>query len=233
MNFGANQKSRSIPIFSVHFLCLMMGVILVACTPKSDDDDSASTPTAAVSPTPCSHWALVTDIDETLTTSDNEFATQLLNPSHDPAMRPEAELLMQDYAALGFEVVYVTARGENITLLDGRSARQATNDWLVNHGFPAGPLYLAQGLGAFGQAAIDYKTEVITTLQAEGTQFEWAYGNAESDIAAFQNSNIPDDHIFLVGALAGTLGVQPVPDEEAFVAHRATHLQMVTDRTCD
>jgi phosphatidate phosphatase PAH1 len=192
----------------------------------STGDDSAA---------PCvPPYAVFTDIDETLTTLDEEWLAQIADPSHDPAMRPGASALMQGYAERGYAVFYVTARGEDIELSDGRSARQASEDWLKAHDFPwvQGALYLADGLGAHGDSAVEYKAEVIRDLEGEGWQAVWAYGNAESDILAFQEAGLTDDHIFLVGELAGTMGVQPIPDEDAYEAHLAEQLPLVDEVAC-
>ncbi len=179
-------------------------------------------------------YAVFTDIDETLTTLDQEWLDQIADPSHDPAMRPGADALMQGYAERGYTIFYVTARGEDIALSDGRSARQASEDWLLGHGFPyaQGSLYLAEGLGAHGDSAVEYKSEVILDLAAQGWTASWAYGNADTDILAFQEAGIPDDHIFLVGELAGTMGVKPIPDDQAYEAHLSEQLPQVEQYGC-
>ena len=135
---------------------------------------------------------------------------------------------------MGYFVFYVTARGEDLELEDGRSAREASEDWLVDHGFPysEGALYLADGLGAFGDSAVEYKSEVILDLAAEGWEASWAYGNSDTDILAFQEAGIADDHVFLVGELAGTMGVEPITDEEAYEAHLDEQLPAVTAVSC-
>lgn len=187
-------------------------LILLACT-ASEPHDSA----------PClSYRAVVTDIDETLTTSDDEWIAQMGDASHDPAMRPDADTLMNAYASAGYELFYVTARGEDFAMSDGRTSREATADWLVEHGFPYDPtrLYLAPGFGVAGDDAASYKTDVLAELSDAGWTHEWAYGNADSDIAAFKTA-LSNDRIFLVGELAGTLDVEPIPDEDAYTAHVA------------
>jgi hypothetical protein len=209
----------------MRILTALPALALLAGCPKEVDDSG----------TPCvPPYAVFTDIDETLTTSDEEWLAQIGDPSHDPAMRPDADTLMQGYAERGYTVFYVTARGEDIELDDGRSARQASEDWLVAHGFPyaEGQLYLAEGLGAFGDGAVEYKSEVVLELGAEGWEASWAYGNADSDILAFQEAGIPDEHVFLVGELAGTMGVQPIPDEEAYEAHLEEQLPLVDEVGC-
>ena len=169
---------------------------------------------------------VVTDIDETLTTSDAEWMSQVSDPVYDPAMRPDANTLMQTYWDLGYTIVYITARGDAMTLSDGRSSTEATADWLIAHDFPLedDALYLAEGIGAIGSGAVTYKSEVIADLEATGWEMAWAYGNADSDIEAFQLAGIPDDQIFLVGELAGEMGVQPIVDEEAYTQHLGAHV---------
>jgi phosphatidate phosphatase PAH1 len=193
--------------------------LLAGCAGTASDDTA-----------PACTAAIVTDIDETLTTSDFEFLSQLTDGAYDPAMRPDADRLMQGYDDLGFAVVYVTGRGEDITLDDGRTAREATRDWLALHGFPIDDealLFLAPGIGANGDAAREYKGGVLQGLQADGYRFSYGYGNAEADIQAYQDSGMPDDVLFLVGELAGTMTVNAVPDEEAYSAHLTTFLPTV------
>lgn len=206
-------------------------LVLVACSVAEEGVDD----TDAVEPTPC--HLVVTDIDETLTTLDSEFIAQLADPTYDPAMRPDANTLLQGYADKGYRIVYITARGELMTLPDGRSAREATEDWLVAHDFPlldAGDLYLSEGVGAFGSGAVAYKAEVLQARLDAGETLDWAYGNAISDIDAFQEVGIPDDHIFLVGVNAGQEGVEPIADADAFTAHLAVQMPAVTDAAaCD
>lgn len=205
-----------------------LGVLeICACSGKSADTGSSETecvPTQLVA----------TDIDETLTTADAEWISQLADPTYDPLERPAAAQMMNQYADAGYRVVYITARGEDTVLQDGRSGRQATLDWLVGHGFPATDtdLYLAEGIGASGDAAVTYKSGVLDDLAANGQTTAWAYGNADTDILAFQAAGIPDDHIFLVGELAGTMGVVGIPDDDAYRAHISEQFAQVVATDC-
>lgn len=208
--------------------CCVAVLALAACSADTGSDKAADSGTSAA----CAIRAVVTDIDETLTTTDGEWWLQLDDPSHDPAMRPEADALLQDYAGLGYSVAYVTARGEDMALSDGTTARDATQAWLDSHGFPAGELRLASGIGALGSAAVEYKAAALAELQDAGWTFDYGYGNAESDIEAFQLAGVGE--VFLVGRLVGTMdGVSEVPDDAAYAAHRAAHLGAVPDATCD
>lgn len=185
---------------------------------------------------PCeSHDAIVTDIDETLTTSDTEWLAQLMDPTHDPEMRPDASELMRGYDDLGYTVYYITARGESLDLSDGTTARDATRAWLEAHGFPVrdGTLFLASGNGALGDAAVDYKAETIESLELAGWPIQWAYGNSDTDIEAFQQAGIPDARIFAVGDDCDELDGLDIPDEDAFVVHAQEHLPTVAEAECE
>ena len=179
-------------------------------------------------------YAIVTDIDETLTTSDDEWIAQLVDAAHAAARRPSADALMNAYADLGYGIFYVTARGEDTTLGDGRTAREATADWLEDHGFPydAERLFLAEGIAAVGDDAVAYKSQVMLDHIEEGWTFDYGYGNAETDIEGFQLGGLADDRLFLVGELAGTMGVNPIPDDEAYETHLSAHMPSVTS-PCD
>jgi phosphatidate phosphatase PAH1 len=196
-------------------------LLALGCSGSSASADSGSPAATCVG-----GGAVVTDIDETLTTLDSEWTAQIIDASDVPDMRPDADAVFRAYAELGYHAFYVTARGTDITVSDGRTSTEATEDWLVEKGFPYAPgdLFLAPGVGVLGDGAVDYKSGVIADLQAQGYEFVYAYGNATTDIEAFQESGIADDHIFLVGALAGEMGVEPIPDDEAYTAHLASFL---------
>ncbi len=165
--------------------------------------------------------AIVTDIDETMTTADSEWLAQLADPTHDPAMRPEANELMWEWHERGYRIFYVTARGEDFPLLDGSSSREATMAWLDAHDFPyesEQDVFLSSAFIEFDPAG--YKTEVLSGLQDQGFELVYAYGNADTDIEAYKAVGIPNAEQFLVGDLAGTLEVTGITNEDAYANHR-------------
>lgn len=194
-----------------------------ADTEETADTDTSGCPAVSAS----TRTALVTDIDETLTTDDLEFVYQIADPTHDPEMRPDANTLMDAYYALGYRTFYLTARGEDLSLLDGTSATDATTAWLDVHGFPRfdeDDVFLAPGIGALGEDAATYKAEVLAELQADGFTIVYAYGNADTDVEAYQAVGVDDSHDLLVGDLAadaGDWGVVGVPTEDAYTQHMA------------
>jgi hypothetical protein len=175
--------------------------------------------------------AIVSDIDETLTTADNEFLMQLIDSTYDPMERDEASELINDYHARGYTIVYLTARAESQRSNDNMTpARDLTEAWLEAHGFPLDEntrVILAPGF-VFGDAAAEYKGQALLDLQAEGFMFDYAYGNAESDIGGYEIANIPKDVTFIIGPEAGNGDTVPVL-EDGWVEHRASHMPTVSN----
>jgi len=172
---------------------------------------------------------VVTDIDETLTTSDAEFVQQLVDPEHDPAMRAGGPELMQGYAERGFVIHYLTARSKTLELTDGTTCEQATIGWLEQHGFPWNQdqtwLDLADAvLGS--DDTVTYKSAAIETRKSEGYSYEYAYGNATTDIDAYEAAGIDKTETFIIGTHAGEQGTRAI-DGEDFVQHAAEQLPQV------
>jgi phosphatidate phosphatase PAH1 len=174
--------------------------------------------------------AIVSDIDETLTTADSEFVMQLLDSTYDPLERGEASELITDYHSRGYTIVYLTARSSAQTSMDAAMipAYDLTFDWLEAHGFPVDEntqLFLAPNF-VFGDEAAAYKGQTLLDLQAEGFTFDYAYGNATSDIDAYEMAGIPKDVTFIIGPEAGVDGTVAVAGED-WIAHRAEHIPTV------
>jgi hypothetical protein len=160
---------------------------------------------------------IVTDIDGTLTTSDNELLMQIGDGTYVPAMMGAADQLIQAWANKGYPIVYLTARPHLF--------RAETRGWLQDLGFPAGPVITAVAIG--DTAA--YKT---LWLDRMFDTFGWmpvaAYGNADTDIIAYESSGIPKDRTFIVGPLAGDSGTVAIPDND-FTDHIATFVNAQPD----
>lgn len=161
---------------------------------------------------PAGAKVVVTDIDGTLTLSDNELLTQLSDGSYMPKMMTGADRLTQAWAAKGYTIVYLTARTHDL--------RAESRSWLSELDFPRGPLITENG----GARADAYKT---LWLQRMIESFHWevvvAYGNADTDITAYANAGIAKDKTFIVGPLSGTMGTQPIANMD-FTDHIATYV---------
>lgn len=133
----------------------------------------------------------VSDVDGTLTESENAEWGALLEGTQ-PAAHPKAAEALSQLAAKGFRPIYITARPE---WLMGK-----THDFLKKEGFPQGVVITTTGLtGVTGSYARDFKTEALARLAAEGVHIGWAVGNTTSDQDAYEAAEIkPVDHrVFL------------------------------------
>lgn len=171
--------------------------------------------------------AIVTDIDETLTLSDAEFIMQIADGTYDPIEREGAAALISGYAELGYHVLYLTARSEMITVQGtDETAREATARWLQEHDFPVDPtrttLVLAPML-LLGDDTQAYKAQALMDGQATGLRFDYAYGNATTDIGAYAEAGIPLAATFIIGEHAGEEGTVAI-EGEGWVEHTQAHL---------
>lgn len=144
------------------------------------------------------------DIDGTLTIDDEQMILGLLGQLTDrtyvPLMYADADYVAEQLALQGFEIVYLTARPYWLG--------DASREWLVAKGFPLGTVFTSEGTADTLQsdAARDYKRAKLGELQAAGIAFEYAFGNAESDIAAYALAGIPTARTYIIGPHAGQGG---------------------------
>ncbi len=141
--------------------------------------------------------AVVFDIDATLTTSDDEIIDEVLNGKV-PGVRPEAATVAKAYGEAGFVIAYVTGRPYLLT--------ETSRRWLDDNSFPLGLvrttdsmrecLPTEEGVGRF-------KQRTLTELKAGGLDFKVAYGNAVTDICAYQHIAIDPQRTFIVGPFGG------------------------------
>ena len=174
--------------------------------------------------------AIVTDIDETLTTADEEFFMQIMDPTYDPMMRAGGPELINGYRDLGYRILYLTARGENVDIQDTEeTSHEITVRWLMEHGFPLDPdttmVVLAPQLAA-GAAAQAFKGDTLMEYQAMGWRFDYAYGNATTDIGAYADAGLDVATTFIIGEHAGEGGTVAIEGED-WIAHTAEQLPMV------
>jgi phosphatidate phosphatase PAH1 len=122
-----------------------------------------------------------------------------------------ADHLTQAWAAKGYTIVYLTARTHDL--------RAESRSWLEDLGFPTGPLITENGA-----KADVYKTLWLKRMiQSFGWEVVAAYGNADTDITAYDNAGIAKDRTFIVGPLAGMSGTQPIANLD-FTNHIATYV---------
>lgn len=155
----------------------------------------------------------VSDIDGTLTTSDEELvlnvATDLFEPilqgTHVPEAYPGAAALTSALVGRGYVLVFLTGRPYWLT---GK-----TRSWLSEGGFALGPLHVtdsngeaiptADGVGAF-------KLAYLRSLAAAGFVLDEAYGNAKTDVSAYAGAAIPPARTWIIGPNGGAGGTNGV-----------------------
>ena len=131
---------------------------------------------------------IASDVDGTLTSSENAFLISLAFDDP-PGVRAGAAAAYTAAAHRGYQLVYVTARGNQYTA--------ATRQWLVDHGFPRGPLRLSPSFVTLpGAATVTYKTTTLTAL-AESLPLALGIGNRASDITAYTNAGMRPGDIFV------------------------------------
>ena len=163
---------------------------------------------------------IVFDIDGTLTTSDEElfadvisdFFEPLYGGTYVPKAYPDAVALTTAWANKGYVLVYMTGRPYWLTRI--------TREWLASLGFAPASLHVADsnsealptesGVGS-------YKATYLKALIAMGYEVSTAYGNASTDIYAYEQAGIAKDRTFIIGKYAGDSGTQAVVD--SYTAH--------------
>lgn len=141
---------------------------------------------------------ITTDIDATLTISDDENIRQMFTDiTYVQKQAPLADVMMNTWYDKGYEVSYVTARPWDY--------QGYSRVWLREEGFPFGPLELAEGF-VHGSSAAVYKQAFVERLLALGFDFVAAYGNALSDVDGFLDGGIPVELVWTMGESAGYRG---------------------------
>src|SRR5262249_10844717 len=124
----------------------------------------------------------VTDMDGTLTTSENAQTLAILTGSM-PEANPDAALALGTLAGRGYRPLYLTARPEWLL--------KTSPDRILAKGFPPGILHttLVAG-GASGTAATTFKTDELAQIGAKPLKVVYAIGNTATDADAYNNAGI-------------------------------------------
>lgn len=129
---------------------------------------------------------IVSDVDGTLTSSENAFF-ETIALGIEPDAQPGAAEAYQAATQHGYQLAYVTSRGGQYTA--------DTRQWLSDRGFPRGPVRLSPSFVTLpGGDTIDYKTSTIIAL---GFPIAMGVGNRASDITAYTNSGVAPTSIMI------------------------------------
>ncbi len=166
---------------------------------------------------------VVTDIDGTLTTSDAELFTENGDVTYEPATKTDAVGAMSEWAKKKYVVIYLSARTHLF--------RADTRQWLEKLAFPVGPVLTAQNLLTDDDSTTAYK---LAWMKRMVTSFGWtieaAYGNALTDIAAYQQAGVTNDKIFIIGPNAGANGSTAIAGDD-YTSHVSGYIDAQPDNT--
>ncbi len=172
-------------------------------------DGDGSTGGARLFVWPRGTQVVVSDIDGTLTTADDEVSIDVLDEMFEDlregdyvaAAYAQGPELTQMWRAKGFRLVYLT--GRPYWLLDH------TRAWLRDGGYAPGLVHTTDrhrdvlptetGVGAF-------KAAFLQRLREAGYDIVAAYGNATTDVSAYAQAAIPTAQTFIIGPHAGAGG---------------------------
>lgn len=207
----------------------LLALAPVACSGDDGGTDSDTSTSTSGGPGECLQ-AVVFDIDETLTISNEEWEMQKADGTYDPIAREAAAALVQAYADRGYYIVYLTARSKTWVLSGtNETSPDATHRWLVEHDFPIDDgrsrLIMAE-MVVPGDAAQVYKSAALMDMQDEGLSFQAAYGNAVTDIGAFAEAMIAKEVTFIIGVHAGEEGTVAI-DGESWKPHLDSYVPTV------
>lgn len=129
----------------------------------------------------------ISDIDGTLTSSENAFLDQIVSGGTVGA-QSDAGATFTALAGKHVQPIYLSARGNQYT--------DDTRSWLDGNGFPRGPVRLASSFVTLpGSDTLAFKTGAIGAF-VDFTLFA-GIGNRDTDVQSYAANNIPGDRIFL------------------------------------
>ncbi|MGI0119588.1 lipin/Ned1/Smp2 family protein [Zooshikella sp. RANM57] len=171
------------------------------------------------------HEAIVFDLDGTLTISDAEQVGDYIGIKTATPFYYAKETL-QAYREKGYQLIFLSARPYWLAK-DSRDWLQNTMqqpDWHL-HTNENGELIEA------GQGHKAFKADYLKQLQKErNIKVVRAYGNAQSDIDAYEEAGIPKAETYILGENAGSEGTQAVGDD--YVYHFTSVVTSMPDAKC-
>ncbi|ROR97904.1 putative acid phosphatase of HAD superfamily subfamily IIIB [Sinobacterium caligoides] len=138
------------------------------------------------------------DVDGTLTLGDLEVVGEWLGID-DADAYPYAVQVVNEYINKGYQIVYLTGRSYWIT--------EASRSWFDNQGLLPWHYHSKPGSIDTEQYKTDYLNYLINDV---GLNIVRAYGNASTDIAAYESAGIDKAQTFIIGSNAGGRGTQAI-----------------------
>lgn len=163
------------------------------------------------------------DIDGTLTLNDFEAVGDYLGTGT-AEMHAYAEEVVWDYIDKGYQIVYLTGRQYWMA--------SATRQWFNRKGLFDWHLRTdSNAENPVSPATQAYKTNYIHYLLNDvQLDIVRAYGNADTDIAAYADAGLPKTETYIIGPEAGNEGTQPIDGDYAY--HYTTVVAATPDSGC-
>lgn len=170
--------------------------------------------------------AVLFDIDGTLTINDAEQIGDYLGIKNADAFY-YAQETVQAYRDKGYQLIFLTARPYWMA--------SGTRGWL-SETMQQAEWHLRTNINgelpstATSEEHERFKREYIQQLQAEGLSIIRAYGNASSDIAAYEGAGLPKSETYIIGDNAGSNGTQPLYGD--YSAHYFDVVETTPEAAC-
>jgi phosphatidate phosphatase PAH1 len=152
--------------------------------------------------------AVLFDIDGTLTLNDFESVGDYLGINTAAAYFYVPETV-NTYIDKGYCIAYLSARPYWLM--------NDTREWLSEKSIPLWHVHTNPDAELFSKKdTAAYKLDYINQLKDNGLAIIRAYGNAESDIAAYADSGIPKAETYIIGEFAGDDNTQAIYDDYTY-----------------
>ncbi|KAL5109813.1 Membrane-associated phosphatidylinositol transfer protein 2 [Taenia crassiceps] len=139
---------------------------------------------------------------------DGSFAASLSLMGKDPKVRPGSVDIMRHWCALGYLLIYISARPD-------MQHRQVAS-WLAQHNFPPGLTFFLDGIftDPLRQKALLLKSLV----EQNQLSVHCAYGSAK-DVPIYRSLGLQAHQIFAVGKLSRRQALQATSIREGYTSH--------------
>ncbi|THD27193.1 Membrane-associated phosphatidylinositol transfer protein 1 [Fasciola hepatica] len=139
---------------------------------------------------------------------DGSFAASLSIMGKDPKIRPGAVDVARHWYALGYLIIYLSARPD-------MQQRRVTS-WLANHNFPQGITLFVEGIST---DPLRQKCQLLKNIcQKVQLKIHCAYGSGK-DVSMYRSFNVPPQNIFVVGRISRSQAAQSTPLTRGYAVH--------------
>src|SRR5262245_19202764 len=214
---AGGQRSRALKRAAVGLLPLSL--LAAGCGSGGDDttnsaaqgDETTLPPTTLVPSCAENRHIVVFDYFGFLTQSDEDLREWLDDPTDTPDLRLGALETVTAYRSLGYEIAYLHTVPVNMTVGD-QPIDDAIRGWLESNDFPMGEGTTILGWQS-GDAIIGITNQLLD-FASDGVSVDAGYTDNQDKAAGMITGGVPADHMYTVGAAAGTEGPRAIPDDD-------------------